>query len=224
MCARRQIPLLIGTSALLFSGFAAAQAQSPNPVRQPQTSIPGATAPQAPATVSRQRAQAEAGLESPWDVRRIIEKVLNDNEQLRSLLAQVGPQQWYDRKGAPSTYVVQAQTAQTQLKDVVYTAQQFSQKTESLSLALDLYFRLEALEVTARSLDEGAERYGTRTIADKLQALIAHNFNTRERFRDYIRDLAASTEQNFKIADDEAQRCRAIISREPPASNRTKKY
>jgi hypothetical protein len=48
-----------------------------------------------------------------------------------------------------------------------------------------------------------------------LSQLIAHNFNNRERFRGYIRDLAASTEQNFKIADEEAQRCRGMISKEP---------
>jgi hypothetical protein len=42
--------------------------------------------------------------------------------------------------------------------------------------------------------------------------------------RDYLRDLAASTEQNFKIADEEAQRCRGMISREPaPAAKKYRK-
>src|SRR5581483_6641567 len=120
------------------------------------------------------------------------------------------------KNGAPITYIVQWQTAQRQLNDSVYTVQQLSQKTESLTLALDMYFRLEALDVTARSLEEGATHYDTRATADKLQSLIAHNFNTRERLRDYIQDLASSMEENFKVADEEAQRCRAIISKEPP--------
>src|SRR5579875_337528 len=161
-----------------------------------------------------------AGLETPWDVRTIVDHIVTDTQQLRPVLARMNPQQWYDKKGAPSTYIVQWQTAQRQLNDVLYTAGQLSQKTESLSLALDVYFRLEALQVTTRSLDEGAEHYADRATADQLSALVAHNFNNRERFRDYIRDLAASTEQNFKIADEEAQRCRAIISKEPPASKR----
>ena len=106
-----------------------------------------------------------------------------------------------------------------------YTIRQLSQKTDSLSLALDTYFRLEALDVTTRSFEEGAQRYANRATADKLNALIARNFNNRERLRDYIRDLAANTEQNFKIADDEAQRCRAMITNVPqPLSRRSKKY
>ncbi len=179
---------------------------------------------QNPSSLSRQQTQAEAGLETPWDVRKIVNAVVNDDQQLDQLLAQMNPQQWYDQKGAPTTYIVQRQTAQRQLKDVLYAAGQLSQKTESLSLALDTYFRLEALEVTARSLEEGAQKYADRATSDKLSAVIAHSFNNRERFRDYIRDLAASTEQNFKIADEEAQRCRGIISKEPPASKRSRKY
>lgn len=164
-------------------------------------------------------------METPWDVQKILTDVVSDSQQLQPLLTQMNPQQWYEKKGAPSTYVVQWQTAQRQLNDVVYSARQLSQKTESLSLALDTYFRLEALEVTARSLEEGAQRYASRAMAEKLNTLIAHNFNSRERFRDYIRDLAASTEQNFKIADEEAQRCRGIISKVPaPATKRSKKY
>lgn len=189
----------------------------------PQTPGSNSSRAQAPASLSRQESQAEAGLESPWDARSIVDAVVKDDEQLQPLLSEMNPQQWYDKRGAPTTYIVQWQTAQRQLKDVLYSARLFSQKTESLSLALDTYFRLEALEVTARSLDEGAQKYGTRAIADKLSELIAHNFNNRERFRDYIRDLATSTEQNFKIADEEAQRCRGMISKEPPNPKRSKK-
>ena len=168
---------------------------------------------------------ASRGLETPWDFRKILANVVSDTQQLQPLLAQMNPQKWYDEKGAPSTYIVQWQTAQRQLNDVLYSAKQLSQKTESLPLALDAYFRLEALEVSARALNEGAQRYADRATADKLSALIGHNFNNRERFRDYIRDLATSAEQNFKIADAEAQRCRGMISREAaPQTTRTKKY
>ncbi len=196
-------------------------------IQQTKQPAPAATQtnPRPPSALSNQQAQAEAGLETPWDVRKILTNITNDDQQLQPLLAQMNPQQWYDQKGAPSTYIIQWQTAQRQLNDVNYVTRQLNQKTESLSLALDTYFRLEALEVTTRSLQEGAQRYANRATADKLNALIAHNFNDRERFRDYIRDLATSTEQNFKIADEEAQRCRGIISREPaPSTRRTKKY
>ena len=165
---------------------------------------------------------AQQGLESPWDVRQILTELNAQTGQLKPLLAQLNPGLWVN-KGASTTYIQQWQGAQGQLKDVLASTQQLGQKTESLTLALDTYFRLEALETTARSLTEGAERYGDRTTADQLNAYVARSFTSRQRLRDYLEDLAASTEQNFKIADEEAQRCRGIISKEAPQSSKKKK-
>lgn len=175
--------------------------------------------------ISKPQSKAESGLETPWDVRSIITAINKDTAELRPLLAQLSPQQWYDQKGAPSTYILQLQMAQRQVNDIDVTTKMLSQKTEDLALALDEYFRLEALDISARSLAEGARKYGPRGQADQLDALVASNFANRERFRQYLKDLAASMEQNFKIADEEAQRCRGIISREPaPGASRTRKY
>jgi hypothetical protein len=157
-----------------------------------------------------------AGLEAPWDARTIIANVLQDSQRIKPLLMSLNPQDWYDKKGAPGSYILQWQRAQTQITDVEVTSKLFSQKPDSLSLALDVYFRLDALDTTARSVVEGAQKYGDRGVADKLSELVAHNFNSRERLRDYLRGLASSMEQNFKIADEEAQRCRGMISREAP--------
>jgi hypothetical protein len=165
-----------------------------------------------PSSMQAQVLQAESGLEQPGDVRTLLARILKDNEQMKPLLDALHPQEWYDRKGASSTYIRQWQMAQQQLQDVITSARQFSQKTEDLTLGLDTYFRIEALEVTARSLGEGARAYDSRANADKLQQLIVHNFNSRERLRDYLRELAINLQQNFKIADEEAQRCRAALS------------
>jgi hypothetical protein len=162
------------------------------------------------------------GLETPWSVQKIIADLQNDSNQLQPLLQKINPQQWSDQKDAPTTYVIQWQTARQQLNDVITTTKLLAQKTESLSTALDVYFRLEALETTERALEEGAQKYDTRAISDKLNALIARNFDNRQRLRDYLRDLAAATEQNFKIADEEAQRCRGMISKELPANSAKK--
>ncbi len=164
--------------------------------------------------------QQTAGLETPWDVRTTLANLTKNASDLKPVLDSLTPQQWYEKKGAASTYILQLQTAQQQLRDVAAANAQLSQQTENLPLALDDYFRMEALEFTARSLEEGARKYADRATADKLAELIARNFSNREHFREYIRDLATSTEQNFKIADQEAQRCRGMISKEPPARTR----
>lgn len=182
-------------------------AQAPTVSSHPLSNQPGPP-------LAGQRALTESGLQNPWEVRKILADLLNETEQLQPVFGHLNPQQWYDQKGAPTTYIIQWQTAQRQLNDVKYATTQLQQKTESLSLALDLYFRLEALETTSRSLSEGAQRYAERQSADKLNTLIARNFNSREHLRDYLRDLTISTEQNFKIADEEAQRCRADMSKQ----------
>ncbi len=168
---------------------------------------------QAPAP-SNQNLPAIAGVESAWDVRPIIESLITDNQQFQPILSNLDPQDWASR-GASTVYIQQWQQALQQTKDIINTSKMLLLKTDSLSLALDDYFRLEALEITSRSLEEGVRRYSDRAIADRLNALMAHNFTSRQRFRDYIRDLASTTEQNFKVADAEAQRCRGMISKEP---------
>ncbi len=165
-------------------------------------------------------ASSPAGMENPWDVRTILANLNTQTEELRPLVTALNPQQWYQRKGAPSTYILQWQSAQQQIKDVAEETKLLSQKTDSLSLCLDEYFRMEALDVTMRSLLEGVRTYGDRPAADKLSELLGRSFSNRERFRDYIRDLAINTEQNFKIADEEAQRCRGIISKEPASNSK----
>lgn len=184
------------------------------------------SAPQQPPPGLQQQAnRAESGLEAPWDVQTFVAGIQQNVDRLRPLFGEMHPQQWYDQKGAPSTYILQLQQAQQQLSDIAITGRNFSQKTDSLAAALDEYFRLEALDLTTRSLEQGARQYGPRGLADRVDALLGQNFSSRERLRDYLRDLAVSTEQNFKIADQEAQRCRAMISSEPvTASKKTRKH
>ncbi|HEX4747919.1 MAG TPA: hypothetical protein VH302_00120 [Bryobacteraceae bacterium] len=188
----------------------------PNLVAQTTVNAPGATG-------TKQQAPPIAGLETPWDAAKIVAAVEQSNEKLRPAISKLNPQKWYDDKGAPSTYIVQWQTAQQEVNDIATTTKLLQQKVDSLAAALDVYFRLEALDVTARSLNEGAQRYADRATADQLTQLLAENFNDRERFREYIKDLAASTEQNFKIADEEAQRCRTALSQETPVKKAKKK-
>lgn len=208
-----------GAVVLCFAAFATVYARQVQMVLAPSQS-PSSPVPR-PAASTAPQALA-VGLENPWDVRKVISDLQNDTSNLEPLLRKINPQDWYNRKGAPSTYIVQWQSAQQQMNDVLSATKLFAQKTESLSLALDTYFRLEALEVAERSLAEGVARYDVPATGRELNMLIAHNFASRERIRGYIRDLAATTEQNFKIADGEAQRCREMLSKQPVPSQAKK--
>jgi len=166
---------------------------------------------------------SDAGIETPWDARKLLLELNSRNQQLKPLLESIDPQTWYDQKGASGAYISQWHTAQDQLKYAEISVQKLSLETESIAACLDAYFRMEALESTERSLLEGVRKYGERTVAEQLEQLIARNFNDRERFRTYMVDLSSNKEHLFKIADQEAQRCRGMISKEaPPAPKKSK--
>lgn len=161
-----------------------------------------------------------AGLESNYDARNLVEAAIKANQDLRPILDSLHPREWYEAKGAPATYNMQWQTAQNELHYVEIAGNAALQHVDSLSAMIDLYYRMEALEFTARSLDEGALQYAPRPEAQKLDAWIGQGFESRRRMREYIQDLATSLEQNFKIADEEAQRCRAELMQVPQSKKR----
>ncbi len=183
-----------------------------------QANQAGAAASTAP---SANQAPAPAGLQAPWDIRQMLAALNAQNERLKPLLEQMHPQEWLEN-GAPPAYVSQYQEARTRMDDVIRAVKNLSQQTDSLSVALDTFFRMEALETVASSVDDCIRKYGERKTADQLSALIAQNFDNRQKFREYLRDLSVEREQEFKIADEEAQRCRGMISKEPSSSGTRK--
>ena len=181
---------------------------------------PAATAPSP--TPSQNHAPPPEGLQAPWDIRQMLTALNAQNEKIKPILEQMHPQQWLDN-GAPPAYVSQYQEARSRMDDVIRSVKNLSQQTDSLSAALDTYFRMESLEISARSVYECVKKYGERTSAEQLSEVIAQNFNNRQKFRGYLRDLSVEREQEFKIADEEAQRCRGMISKESPTTSTSRK-
>jgi hypothetical protein len=166
------------------------------------------------------QAQQIAGVENNYDARKIIEAVIKSDQDLRPILSSLNTREWYESKGAPSTYNLQWQSAQNELHYVETAGNSVLQHVDSLPSLLDLYFRMEALELTARSLAEGARQYAPRDQAQTLDAWVGQGFEARRRMREYMQDVATEVEQNFKIADEEAQRCRAAITKVPPTKRK----
>src|SRR5579883_2894924 len=78
------------------------------------------------------------------------------------------------------------------------------------------YVRLQSLENRLHSLADGVRKYQNPAVGDLLLGVLAENSSNRDNLRQYITDLAAQKEQEFQIVDKEAQRCRGILSRQPP--------
>ena len=156
----------------------------------------------------------DSGVASEWDARKLIDALTTQAQHLKPLIDQVQPADWLS-KGAPDAYVGQWNTAQAQLKYLISSSDAFSRQPERLSLGLDIYFRMQAVDATLGSLTEGVRKYQNPALASIMQSVIAENSTNRDRLRQYLQDLATQKEEEFKVADREAQRCRAAMLQQP---------
>lgn len=154
------------------------------------------------------------GLAEPWDVAVAAQNMALQAARLEPLLDQPTPLDW-EAGPATATYVRQVQSARDEVRYLVGAAQNLSKQPEKLSLALETYFRLQAVENQVASVAEGVRRYQNQAIADSMLSVMSANGANREQLRQYISDLAATREQEYRVVDGEAQRCRGTLLRQP---------
>lgn len=171
--------------------------------------------PQTAQTPSNDASGSEQGVASEWDARKMIEALNVQAQHLKPLIDQVQPAGWV-AKGASETYLAQWNSTQAQLKYLIASSDAFARQPDRLPLGLDTYFRMQAVDSTLDSLTEGVRKYQNPALASIMQSVIAENSTNRDRLRQYLQDLATQKEQEFQVADREAQRCRAALLRQPP--------
>jgi len=157
---------------------------------------------------------ADQGVASEWDARKLIDALSTQAQHLKPVIDQVRPADWAS-KGASETYAAQWNSAQAQLKYLISVSEAFSRQPERLPLGLETYFRMQAVDSTLGSLTEGVRKYQNPALASIMQSVIAENSTNRDRLRKYLQDLATQKEEEFQVADREAQRCRAALLKQP---------
>jgi len=158
--------------------------------------------------------QASQGVSSQWDISQTLDSLSAQAKRLKPILDQLTPQEWV-AKGAPQTYVDQWKGAQAELGYLVNVTKQLEAQPERLTIALETYFRMTTLEGQLNSLVDGVRNYQNPAVGDLLIGVLGDNSANRDKLRQYITDLAATKEQEFQIADKEAQRCRGVLERQP---------
>ena len=156
----------------------------------------------------------QTGVSSEWDIRKLLESLDLEALHLKPVVDKVKPEAWV-AKGAPSAYVTQWKTAQAELRYLLSSSEALSRQPEKLTLVLDTYFRMQAMESTVGSVVEGVRKYQNPALANLMQGVLGENSANRDRLRQYVQDLAAQKEQEFQVADREAQRCRDTLVRQP---------
>ena len=168
------------------------------------------------------RGQAPPSVASAWDNTTRIGDLSARAARLKPLLEQLTPREWIAH-GAPEAYLAQWQDARNELEYLTAAANVFAKQPERLTAALDTLFRMQALEWRLESLAEGVRKYQNPALGDLLLGVMRSNSANRDGLREYITDLAAQKEQEFRIVEQEAQRCRVEINRAPaPASKNGK--
>jgi uncharacterized membrane protein len=156
----------------------------------------------------------DPGVASEWDARKMIDALNLQAQHLKPIVDQIQPADWVSQ-GASATYIAQWNAAQAQLSYLISTGDAFSRQPDRLALGLETYFRMQSVESTLGSLTEGVRKYQNPALASLMQSVIAENSTNRDRLRQYLQDLATQKEQEFQVADREAQRCRAALLRQP---------
>ena len=168
-----------------------------------------------------QTAQPATGVQSEWDLKKMLDGLSAGARHLKPIIEQANPNTWRDSQGAQA-YSTQWKSTQNEIQYLNITADKLVKEPESLTIALETYFRLQALEASVSSLVEGIRKYQNPAVADLLQSALVENLNNRERLKAYLVELAQTKEQEFKIMDKEAQRCRGLMTKQPPAPGSAK--
>ncbi len=170
------------------------------------------------------QSQAPAGgVETEWDLRTLLKNLIEGTQKLKPILDQVNPSRWSDTQ-ASQAYMQQWKAAENQIDYLGRTTAMLSKEPERLTLALEAYFRMQSLQKSVLSLIEGVRKYQNPAVGDLLRGALAENELNRDHLTSYLTELAQTKEQEFKIMDQEAQRCRGVLSRQPvPASKPRRK-
>ena len=164
-------------------------------------------------------AQQQAGMSNEWDVHKTLDAMASHFEQIAPLVDLANPRDWV-ANGAPETYIAQWNSCRSGLKAVVYDLRKLGRNPEKLTDSLEALFRVRALETLLSSFSDGLRKYHNPPMADMLNAVIGQNAD-RDRLQQYVLELAAEKEQAFRVADEEAQRCRGSIARQPSRDRAT---
>lgn len=165
-----------------------------------------------------------AGVSPEWDIRQDMTALAGQIRQLQPMVEMIKPETWISQ-GAPSAYVKQMASLQTGMQYLLGSAEKLAKEPERLTSALDAYFRMQYVETLIDSLREGVRKYQSPDLAEILNGLMTASSNSKEKLRAHIVDLASLREQEMSVMDQEAQRCRGMLSRiplDPPASGKRK--
>jgi hypothetical protein len=155
-----------------------------------------------------------SSISNAWDIRRGLDSLQTQNARLLPLVEQLRPREWVEG-GASDTYVRQVESIKPQVLAIQSNIAKLKKDPERLTAALETFLRLDSLQTTLFSVIEGTRKYQNPALADLIGGVLAEGGAARMEIRQYVSDLAELKEQEFKVIEQEAQRCRISVTRQP---------
>jgi hypothetical protein len=162
---------------------------------------------------------AAQGLPAEWEVREWANRLGQQMDALAPQIERFDTAQW---SGAAAAYTEQRTTASKEAGFAAAAAKQLAERPTGLSKAFELHLRVQAVEGLVMGLAAASRDYQRDSVAETTLNMMAESREPHSRLRDYIMDLAASKDQELAAIDEEAQRCRAVMLRQPLATPATK--
>jgi trans-aconitate methyltransferase len=151
---------------------------------------------------------------SEEQIKAALAGVAQHTERIEPMLRQLDPKSWV-AKGAPDTYVTQWNTALSEIGSIRIDMQNLGQKPDQVSEGLKALIRIGAWHQVMRSLMGGLRQYQNPALADLIESVAAEDQADVDRVQQYLVELATEREKQFQLVNEEAQRCRGILSRQP---------
>lgn len=143
-----------------------------------------------------------------WDVRTMLKELVQQVKRYQPLLEQVKPQDWGD---AAKAYTAQVESLRKEIGYLERTATELEQKPDKLTKTFEVYLRMRAVDSMMDSVIDGVSRYQNPATAELLEGVVNDVGPYDQSLQDYLVQLVAMKEAEFKIANQEAQRCRAKL-------------
>ncbi len=162
-----------------------------------------------------------AGFETSWEIAPVFTEISAHAGRLGAALDRIDAQAWV-KKGASDTYAAQLDSSRQQARALGAEAKMLAANPDKLPAALVLLFRIQGLDAMMVSIEEAMRKYQSPADAQALAGLAAENGINRDRLQHYIVNLASEREQDLKVMDEEAQRCRSAVTAVPAARTQKK--
>jgi len=142
--------------------------------------------------------------------------------RIEPMLQQLHPNDWVN-KGAPDTYVTQWNSAVEQFHAVQADMAALAQNPAQMTECMKALFRVQASHRALNSLMGGLRRYQNPALAELIESVAAEDQSDLDRLEQYVLQLADDKDRQYAVVDNEAQRCRATLSKQPAEPPKTNK-